>query len=241
MAKAVGLIGSLTGKVGNTVFASVKGETIARVYNPNVANPDTVRQRFSRAKMALAGIIARELIRFIRLGWNHVAPGREFQRAVGIMIPVDNQIITGDPANDPKPEMNFSNLQLALSKNDLGHIATGNPDFSTAGSVTFTATAPEGMFKDNGGNTVGLGYVAVAFCEDMEGVFMKTGVMTAAGQAEEIKIDGIPAGYSGLNFSVYCFVKQIPEAINGVPSDRLPWMFPAPTSACSYVGRGDLA
>lgn len=240
MAKAVGLIGTLKGKIGNTVFASVKGETIARVYNPNVANPDTVRQRFSRAKMALAGIIARELIRFIRLGWNQVAPGREFQRAVSIMIPTGNGILTGTPSVDPKPKMEWAQLKDALSKNDLGYVDCGAPDFDTAGQVTFDVTAPANMFKDSGGNAVGLGYVAVAVCEQIDGVFMKTGMITNADSPETVTIDGITSNYSGMYFSVYCFAKQIPNSSNGVPSTTQPWMYPAPTSACAYVGRGDM-
>lgn len=55
MAKNVGLIGSLRGKLGNTVFYVTNGVQVTRVYQPVVANPNTSLQIAQRAKMALAG------------------------------------------------------------------------------------------------------------------------------------------------------------------------------------------
>lgn len=55
MAKNVGLIGSLRGKIGNTVFYVNQGIQVARVYQPVVSNPNTPLQIQQRAKMSLAG------------------------------------------------------------------------------------------------------------------------------------------------------------------------------------------
>ena len=59
MAKAIGLLGDLRGKIGNTVFFVSNGVQVARVYQPVVANPNTVGQITQRAKMALAGRLSR--------------------------------------------------------------------------------------------------------------------------------------------------------------------------------------
>lgn len=53
MAKIYGLNGVLSGRQGSTVFAVRNGENIARRYQPVVANPNTVAQVASRAKLKL--------------------------------------------------------------------------------------------------------------------------------------------------------------------------------------------
>lgn len=55
MGKVIGLIGSVSGKVGNVVYSVQNGIQIARVYNPSVSNPKSEEQTKHRAKMSLAG------------------------------------------------------------------------------------------------------------------------------------------------------------------------------------------
>lgn len=56
--KITSIIGKMTGKAGNMVTATVGGETIAREYNPNVANPNTVAQQTTRSKFKLISQLA---------------------------------------------------------------------------------------------------------------------------------------------------------------------------------------
>lgn len=53
MGKVTSLYGKTTGKVGSIVFSTSGGETIAREYNPHVANPNTMAQINQRARMKL--------------------------------------------------------------------------------------------------------------------------------------------------------------------------------------------
>lgn len=53
MGKVTSLYGKTTGKIGSIVFATSGGETIAREYNPHVANPSTMAQVNQRARMKL--------------------------------------------------------------------------------------------------------------------------------------------------------------------------------------------
>lgn len=53
MGKVTSLYGKTTGKIGSIVFSTSGGETIAREYNPNVANPNTQAQVNQRARMKL--------------------------------------------------------------------------------------------------------------------------------------------------------------------------------------------
>lgn len=59
MGKFVGLIGTISGKVGNVVFVKgEKGISYGRTYQPNVLNPKTIGQTDQRAKMNLVGRIS---------------------------------------------------------------------------------------------------------------------------------------------------------------------------------------
>lgn len=53
MGKVTSLYGKTTGKIGSIVFSTSGGETIAREYNPHVANPNTMAQINQRARMKL--------------------------------------------------------------------------------------------------------------------------------------------------------------------------------------------
>lgn len=53
MGKVTSLYGKTTGKIGSIVFSTSGGETIAREYNPHVANPNTIAQVNQRARMKL--------------------------------------------------------------------------------------------------------------------------------------------------------------------------------------------
>lgn len=55
MAKIVGLVGAVSGKVGNFVGAVVGGVQTMRVYQPIVANPRTTAQVKQRSRVDLAG------------------------------------------------------------------------------------------------------------------------------------------------------------------------------------------
>lgn len=53
MGKVTSLYGKTTGKIGSIVFSTSGGQTIAREYNPHVANPNTQAQVDQRARMKL--------------------------------------------------------------------------------------------------------------------------------------------------------------------------------------------
>lgn len=58
MAKNVGLIGSVSGKIGTVVFAVVNGIQTSRAYQPNIVNPKSAGQSLQRARGNLAGRIS---------------------------------------------------------------------------------------------------------------------------------------------------------------------------------------
>lgn len=58
MGKVTSLYGKTTGKIGSIVFSTSGGVTIAREYNPHVANPSTLPQVNQRARMKLMSQIS---------------------------------------------------------------------------------------------------------------------------------------------------------------------------------------
>lgn len=95
MGKFVGLIGTISGKVGNVVF--VKGEngtSYGRTYQPQVANPKTAGQIDQRAKMNLVGRMSQvtpaEVL--IGLGGNKRMRRAEFNKILLDAATVDHSI-----------------------------------------------------------------------------------------------------------------------------------------------------
>lgn len=73
MAKLVGLVGTGSGKVGNFVLAKGEnGQTIARAYQPQVANPKSPKQTMQRAKVNLvgqvSGLLESDVLRSLEMG-----------------------------------------------------------------------------------------------------------------------------------------------------------------------------
>lgn len=61
MGKVTSLYGKTMGKIGSIVFSTSGGETIAREYNPHVANPNTMAQINQRARMKLMSQLSASL------------------------------------------------------------------------------------------------------------------------------------------------------------------------------------
>lgn len=61
MGKVTSLYGKTSGKIGSIVFSTSGGETIAREYNPHIANPNTMAQVDQRARMKLMSQLSASL------------------------------------------------------------------------------------------------------------------------------------------------------------------------------------
>lgn len=73
MGKFVGFIGTISGKVGTTVFQKgEKGVSYGRAYQPVVSNPKSVGQTDQRAKMNLVGRLSMVTPKSLLIGMNGV-------------------------------------------------------------------------------------------------------------------------------------------------------------------------
>lgn len=114
MAKNVGLIGSVSGKVGNVVYAMNAGIQTVRVYQPHVLNPKSAAQTAQRAKMALAGRLSSLVPNSALLGLNGAS--KAFRRGDfvrGIVREAISYGVVGESAKIQPEKIIFSkgNLQ----------------------------------------------------------------------------------------------------------------------------------
>lgn len=239
MAKIVGIIGSGHGKLGNTVLAVRRGEQIARVYQPVVANPKSARQQFSRAKMRFTVGLLRPYLKALVAGWNLSKPSYEFQKGVSVIIPQGNGILTFDDVENTFV-VEKGNFTKALSAPLLEPISADHLNLDAEAQVSFRVLTNQSHFEDEHGNPMALGAVVVIAVDGSPEVVTAFQVITYNAEGSPVTVN-VPARWSGTPVDVYCFVKQIPDGVNGIPTEDLPWRFPAKTSAALYVGHGEIA
>lgn len=103
MGKVTSLYGKTTGKIGSIVFATSGGQTIAREYNPNVANPSTQAQVNQRARMKLMSQLSASLAPVIAIQKDGLISAR-------------NQFVKknfgSSYANDGVAQITYENVQL---------------------------------------------------------------------------------------------------------------------------------
>lgn len=232
MAKAVGLIGTLKGKIGNTVFATLRGETIARVYQPTVTNPNTYRQQVSRVRMSSAGLMAKAVLKALQIGFNNAAPGREFQQGVkNFNTPAAIQIAALD-------EVTVNYPLLKMSKDETGLFNTSGLDLDAENKVTFSYNVPEEVAFGPESVQDKFGLVPIIYQPD-------TNACVVAPQAVSDKVGtltvDVPAEWSGMTVQVWVFAKRLLPSKNGVPFSNYAWRTPSKASATMYVGMGTLA
>lgn len=132
MGKCVGLIGTISGKIGNVVFAKGEnGVTYGRTYQPVVANPKTVGQVDQRAKMNLVGRMSQVTPYEVLLGM--VGGRKRRRRSEFNKILLDAAII--DRSNPDSVIAKIAPEAVVFSKGAQALEA----NVSTAGSTTATA------------------------------------------------------------------------------------------------------
>ena len=120
-----------TGKLGNMVTSRVAGVTIARDYNPNVANPNTVAQMNQRARMKLASQLAAALAPVIAIA----KEGLVSSRNLFIKKNMDSII-----ANNGEAQVTYENIQLTNGNTGLPAI-TATREAGTSITVQLAESA----------------------------------------------------------------------------------------------------
>lgn len=133
MGKVTSLYGKTTGKIGSIVFATSGGMTIAREYNPHVANPSTIPQVNQRARMKLMSQISACLSPVIAM----TKDGLVSKRNKFVKLNFDNTY-----ASQGVAQMSYENLQLTEGSVGLPQVVAEAYHAAWAGSAVYLATPP---------------------------------------------------------------------------------------------------
>lgn len=239
MAKQRGPVAStFTGRVGNVVGAKMKGgEYVTRSYQPSVKNPNTLRQRVSRLRMATASKIAAILASALQAGFAQAsASTKMYPRNIFVkdMVVYDGMgVMTWDGT-----ELQMDYESMLLSKKiginavpTISSLSGGEPGFVTMSiaNQTFTDNLPEGQ----------MGVVVVAYCPHMgEAVTHQMVAPTTAPASVNLAVN---PNWGGEDVYVYAFYKWIPETQNGVLTTTEPWKYPSETGATVCAGKITMA
>lgn len=115
MGKVTSLYGKTTGKIGSIVFSTSGGETIAREYNPHVANPNTMAQVNQRARMKLMSQLSAALSPVIAM----TKDGLVSRRNKFVKANFDNSY-----ALEGAAQISYENVQLTEGSVGLPQIIT---------------------------------------------------------------------------------------------------------------------
>lgn len=119
MGKVTSLYGKTMGKIGSIVFSTSGGQTIAREYNPHVANPSTLAQVNQRARMKLMSQLSSSLSPVIAM----TKEGLVSKRNKFVKKNFDNSY-----ALDGSAQISYENVQLTEGSVGLPQIITTSND-----------------------------------------------------------------------------------------------------------------
>ena len=134
MGKVTSLYGKTTGKIGSIVFSTSGGETIAREYNPHVANPNTMSQVNQRARMKLMSQLSAALAQVIAMRKEGLTSARNkfVQRNFGASY-----------ASDGVAQISYENVQLTSGNAGLPQVKfTANDETETPTIYAFFTDEP---------------------------------------------------------------------------------------------------
>jgi len=128
---AQGILGGLSGKVGNVIGGNWKGIDYLRIKPSSVANPRTEGQVNQRNRFTVTLEYLQPSLAFVQKGYkNYAVKMTEFNAAMSYVL---NNAITGTA-----PNFNVDYATALLSRGNLSGVLNPGTDLATAGQVTFT-------------------------------------------------------------------------------------------------------
>ena len=128
MGKTNGLVGGVTGKIGNVIGYYRRGKYLARAYNPHTTNVRSRLQRLQRARWIYLMDMLRGALSTIRVGFRYDFPGYELPNAMKANMPFVSM--------DSPEEMEFSFEMMQLSNGKFESFGTPGAISSANGRVT---------------------------------------------------------------------------------------------------------
>ena len=213
MAKTNGLVGGVTGKVGNVIGYYRRGKFLARAYNPHTTNVRSRLQRWQRARWTKLMDFLRPSLSLLRIGFEFRNPSYQLPFAMKTNMP----FVTSSSPQDI--DISFAEIQLSDGMFDKFADVTGAPS-SENNVVKFTLTE-DSSFKSflpaEYNNAEGKVYVACYNPDENKWVIGKTYDESQMGRQMEITC---PALFIGTTVHIYAFLALGAERVlgDGIPS-----------------------
>lgn len=119
MAKVLGLTNTtIKGKIGNTIFYTRKAQSLARMYQPTVANPKTVLQVRQRNRMALSVDLNKKIRTELQKLYGTDAGSYEYQGVQKVIM--NSLIIKQINAQKSGDALTYNNLNIKNITSALG-------------------------------------------------------------------------------------------------------------------------
>lgn len=211
----------MRGKVGEVVAAkTVGGQTAIRSYQPNVKNPNTLRQQVSRNKMGKASELAAMIAPVIEVGYAKAVQGMKMY-ARNLFVRSIVLVSSGVMANDGvEITLDITKIKVAKAAG-LMVVPAGQVAPATGGGVEFVPTNTADIILKPGES---LGICLAAIDYDNRKCIFKHGVASTGVALSAAEV-------ASLTTPVYfAFYKVIPEGLNGVATETIPWKYPSDTS-----------
>lgn len=168
--KLNGLMGTGSGKLGNSVFAVQSGEQIVRQYQSEVANPKTAAQTTQRAKFKLASQISAALASSIAFPRTGLTSARNnFTKANFDLITTSNDVAS----------MKLKSLQLAKGSSYLPDVSVTRTTSSIYASLAAAAAA----------SVARVVYNAYIVTEDNDLTLVGSAIVDTAGDARDFAVN----------------------------------------------------
>jgi hypothetical protein len=215
----------MSGKVGEVVAAKTTGgRTALRSYNREIKNPNTLRQRVSRSKLAMASALAAIFSEVIKIGFAKAAAGTKMYARnmfVKDIVPVSSGVFTvsGETVSVVDTNLEFSKAVGINVKPSVGYEeGTGGETMDFTVSNSDMVTLPAGS---------ALGLVVVLADQNMQASRVFMGTAAAGVKVPMSVLAELPSPM------FWAFYKEIPEAFNGVTAAEIPWKYPSLTGPCT--------
>lgn len=140
MGKTNGLVGGVTGKMGNLIGYYRRGKYLVRAYNPNTTNVRSRLQQRQRARWIVLMDIMRPVLNTLRTGFHYDTPGYELQNAMKANMPY---VTNSNPIDT---EVEYSSLKLSDGK--FGGIGTAGAITTSNNTVTIPFTKGENFVDE---------------------------------------------------------------------------------------------
>lgn len=226
-----GPLGSkMRGKVGEIVAAkTVGGRTALRSYQPVVKNPNTLRQRAARGRMACASKIAAIFAEAISIGYTMFSQGMKmYPRNVFVkgLVAQGSALTTqrGDFQEIDMPSIEVSKA-AGIYVAPAATIAAG----TTAGTHIVRPTNTADVVLPHADSQLGL---VVVLVDGVNGDMNGTAIVKTADASDGVTFDDAMIGKH-----VYAFYKEMLYTYTDIATDAYPWKYPSATSACTYIGQ----